>query len=456
MQADQARKAEVRTEALRGHLVDVRAKRAGMHEELDALEASTAALLAQLGLDDLPLDDDPRALDRFEPTSDELAAIDASLPDFSALRSVPLGSEAEFREALARYAREEAVDLDVDPIAALLPATHIASVREAWARDTARLAWDRWDYAIVGGAALLGAVLDLVLVSVPPDSVWKGVRYAGSPLTRALREKSAALVEGDGWLSRLHRASERWAKVPFDISRNDPGAGINIDGLRPAMHRIMSPGHDPVLGFIFGVLDLRFGRCTLIDRHGVTHIVTNGAGVSYPVALAKQVAHLLSDLPTSMGLPPPFFTALQRVTAKSPFAVGSSGETQSVNDLTRWMYGQGYDARHFATMSVVPMVMESVVRVGFFARNHERLLADGPTPANLALKRDEMLLAAHAVAASTNALKFALMQGNPLALNQAVWMAVAASALRAVKSRCAHDASVQRELVEGWHKVRAG
>ncbi len=307
------------------------------------------------------------------------------------------------------------MDLDVDPIAALLPATHIASVREAWARDTARLAWDRWDYAIVGGAALLGAVLDVALVSVPPDSVWKGVRYAGSPLTRALREKSAALVEGDGWLSRLHRASERWAKVPFDISRNDPGAGINIDGLRPAMHRIMSPGHDPVLGFIFGVLDQVRGTCTLIDRHGVTHILVNGAGVSRPVALAKQVAHLLSDLPTSMGLPPPFFTALQRVTAKSPFAVGSSGETQSVNDLTRWMYGQGYDARHFATMSVAPPPPRT--------RPH------------------------------TNALKVALMQGNPLALNQAVWMSVAASALRWMKSRGAHDAAVQRELLSGWQSV---
>lgn len=454
VQADQLRKGEARVEVLRGQLGDVRRVRSAAREELDAIETSAAALRAQLGLDDPPLDDS-HALDRFEPSPEELAAIDASLPTFSSLQTVALG-EGEFRRALLRYAQDETVDLDADPIAALLPASRIAAIGETWAKDTARLTWDRWDYGIVGGAALIGAVLDVALVSVPPDSLWKGVRYAGSPLTRAMQEKSAALIDGNGWLSRLHRATEEWAKVPFDVSRNNPAEGIRIDGLRPAMHRIMSPGHDPVLGLLFGILDLVRGTCTLIDRAGVTHVLVRGpdAGVHVVIALVKLVAHLLSDLPTTMGLPPPFFTALQWVTAKTPFAVGASGEPSSVNDLTRWMYGQGYDSRHFATMSVVPLVMEAVVRVGFFARHHECLVAPGEAPANLTLKRDEMLLAAHAMAACTNGLKVALMQGNPLALNQAVWMAAAASTLRWLKSHSEHDASVQRELIAGWRQLR--
>lgn len=455
VQADQLRKAEGRVEVLRGHLGRVRSKRVAIGDDLDALEAQTAALRAGLGLDDVVLDEDPSALDRFDPTPEEFAEIDASLPSFSTLRTVTVGDEAAFRDALARYALDEGVLFDADPITTLLPPNTRSAVQSVWEQDTARLSWDRWDYAIVGGAAVLGALLDVALVAVPVDSLWKGVSYSGSPLTKLLRKKNAALVDGDGWLSRIHRASERWAKVPYDISRNARDAGIDIDGLRPAMHRIMSPGHDPVLGFIFGVIDQIRGTCTLVDRLGVTHVIANGAGVSLPVAIAKQVAHLLSDLPTSAGLPPPFFSALQWITTKTPFAVGPSGESQSVADLTRWMYGRGYDARHFATMSVVPLVVESVVRVAFFGRNCSRLVTDGASPVNLTLKRDEMLLAAHAIAASTNALKVALMQGNPLALNQAVWMSVAASAFRWMKSRGAHDAAVQRELLSGWQSVLA-
>jgi uncharacterized membrane protein len=451
VQADQLQKAEARAESLRGHLRDVRTKRAEIADELDALESHAAALLAELGLDGNALSADPDALDRFEPTADEIATIDASLPTFASLRTVPIEDEGEFRKALHLYAREEGINLDADPITALLPANEIARARASWAHDTARLPWDRWDYALVGGAAVLGAVLDVALVSVPLDSVWKGVKYTGSPLTKLLRETSAAVTNGDGWLSRLQRALEAWAKVPYDIARNDHVGGINIDGLRPAMHRIMSPGHDPVLGFIFGVLDILRGTCSLVDRHGAQHVIANGVSESSPfVAVIKQVAHLLSDLPTSAGLPPPFFTALQRITAKSPFSVSNSGETLSIADLTRWMYGRGYDLRHFATMSVVPFIVEAVVRVGFFARNHERLDGSEGTPRNLVLKRDEMLLAAHAMTASTNALKVSLMANNPLAINYAVWLSTATATLRWLRSRAAHDLSVQHRLAQGW------
>lgn len=450
--ADQLHKAEHRVEGLRAAIDDVRATRASIGAELDALEANSHALLTELG-GETSQDDHLDALAPYEPSPEELAVIDASLPKFSSLRTISLGDEHAFRASLDAYARDELVDLDRDPIAALLPSPEIDAIRTRWSRDTARLSWDRWDYAIVGGAAVLGALLDFALVSVPPDSLWKGVTHRGSPLTRFLREKSDAFVNGDGWPARVQSGLEKWAKVPFDIARNDRGAGIDIDGLRPGMHRIMSPGHDPVLGFIFGVLDLLRGTCTLIDRHGVTHVIANGASASLPIAVLKLIAHLLSDVATPAGLPPPFFTALQKITALTPFAVGSSGEPQSVADLTRWMYGQGYDLRHFATMSVVPLVVESVVRVGFFARNHERVTDPGELSANVSLKRDEMLLAAHAIAASTNALKVYLQGMNPLAINYAVWMSLAASTLRWMRSRGAQDIAVQRELCDGWRAM---
>jgi hypothetical protein len=420
---------------------------------LDHLEAEVAALRAALGIDLGDVPDETDSLVPFDPTPLELAAIETSQPAFEVLRTVHLGDERAYQAALEHYAQEQDIDLDVDPVAAMLPPNEIASIRSAWSRDVAHLSWDRWDYALVGGAAIIGAVLDLVVVSVPPGSNWRGVEYAGSPLTKFFRERSSAVVDGDGWLSRVQRELEERARVPFDIARNDAVRGIHIEGLRPTMHRIMSPGHDPVLGFIFGMLDLLRGTCTLIDNLGVPHTIENGTGVSLPVALLKLVAHLLSDIPTPMGLPPPFFTALQKIIAKTPWAIRADGEAQSVADLTRWMYGQGYDLRHFATMSVIPLVVESVVRVGFFARNHEALMAPGPTAPNLRLKRDEMLLAAHGVAASTNALKVALMQGNPLAINYATWLSLAVNALRWMRSRAEHDRAIQRDLVDGWRSI---
>lgn len=452
-QAHQLGRAEARVVSLEEGIDDVRGARDSIDANLSHLEAEATALRAVLGIDHGAVPDGADALVLFEPTSHELAAIEASLPTFESLRTIPFVDERAYQAALERYAQEESVDLDDDPITALLPPNEIAAIRSAWSQDTARLSWDRWDYALVGGAAIIGAVLDIVLVSVPPGSSWRGVQYAGSPLTKFFRERSSAVIDGDGWLSRVQRSLERWAKVPFDIARNDGVRGIHIGGLRPDMHRIMSPGHDPVLGFIFGVLDLLRGTCTLIDNLGVPHTIENGTGVSLPVALLKLVAHLLSDIPTPRGLPSPFFTALQKIIAKTPWAIRTDGEAQSVADLTRWMYGQGYDLRHFATMSVVPLVVESVVHVGFFARHHEALMAPGPTAPNLSLKRNEMLLAAHGVAASTNALKVALMQGNPLAINQATWMSLAVHVLRWLRSRAEHDRAVERDLVDGWRAI---
>lgn len=453
VQHDQLQKGEARTAALRDQLEAVRTDRGAMGEGLDDLEAQMAALREQLGLGELALPDGDTSLARFGPDAREAASIEASLPTFSALRTLPLDNEPTFRAELERYATEEGLSLDADPIALIVPPRRLREVRATWESSHARLGWDRWDYAIVGGAALIGAVLDIALVAVPGDVLWKGVSYKGSALTQGMRDRSRVVLDGDGWLHRLQNGLEEWAKVPFDVSINNHSKGPNIPGLRPGMHRIMSPGHDPVLGFVFGVLDLLRGTCTLIDRTGVVHVLENGAGTSLPMAVLKLVAHLLSDLPTSMGLPAPFFTALQLITDKTSVAVGRSGETLTVADLSRWMYGQGYDFRHFMTSSIVPAVVEAVVRVGFFARNRDRFALGQDAPANVALKRAEMLTMAHALTASTNVMKVAMFGNNPLAINQAVWMSLAWNFVGWLRAQSSHETAIQEELVRGWQGI---
>ena len=70
-------------------------------------------------------------------------------------------------------------------------------------------------------------------------------------------------------------------------------------------HRLRALSHDPVLGFLFGVLDMRRGTCTVIEN-GIFKIYPT---TQYPVdgglfeLLGRLFGHLLSDVnaPTPHG-----------------------------------------------------------------------------------------------------------------------------------------------------------
>jgi hypothetical protein len=166
----------------------------------------------------------------------------------------------------------------------------------------------------------------------------------GSPLTKWIRENSASVYRD--YLGHFEKA----AKVPYDLSIGDA-----VDGLRRKVHRLMSPGHDPVLGFIFGVKDTMDGTDTYIDKNGdLRRIGTSMSPEGLNAAFLKVFLHLLSDGGTRSGIQPPFFTLLQLVKSRSPFVLGPSGERVSWTDVARYMYAHGYDLRHFATLGMVP------------------------------------------------------------------------------------------------------
>ena len=76
-------------------------------------------------------------------------------------------------------------------------------------------------------------------------------------MTRWIRKNSKPVH--DHYLKDLERA----AKVLYDLSM-----GNAVDGLSPKVHRLMSLGHDPILAFIFGTIDIMSGTGTYIDKHG--------------------------------------------------------------------------------------------------------------------------------------------------------------------------------------------
>ena len=282
--------------------------------------------------------------------------------------------------------------------------------------------WDALDYAFVGAAGVLGALTDFLLVRIP-HSVTSG-RYQGqlgSPLTAWLKRRDTN-VNGD-WFSHWARALESRCKVPYDASVVEE---LRVPGMYPRSHRLQSIGHDPVLGLVMGVLDILRGTITGFSYDHLTghhrpfqaSVSVQGIEVGLIEAFLKQIGHLASDVGTPMGIPAPFFGALQGLNT------GSFGPNdRSIGELSRWMYLNGYDLRHFATMGVTPLTVESVLR-GYVLLRHYAENGDTPVEIAASPKYRSMLLMAHAIAALGNAGKVALYQGNPLAINQAEWWAL--------------------------------
>lgn len=151
-------------------------------------------------------------------------------------------------------------------------------------------------------------------------------------------------------------ANSKESKVPFDVQDNRHTT-IRVEGLSAYYHRLLQLGHDPVLGFIFGVADILTGRMTTIDKTGnvVSQVMENYAGrkeTEIFKALAKQIAHFKSDITTSMGLPAPFMSLFNLL------QFGNIGEyDQTIAEIVQGMYYEGYDFIHFCSMSIPTMLV---------------------------------------------------------------------------------------------------
>lgn len=280
-------------------------------------------------------------------------------------------------------------------------------------------ALDRWDWVIAGAAGLLAGVADLVLVGLPQNPItYLGAE--GGPLSNAVRSGLERVPP-----PHTVKALEKAYKVPYDRATNH-GAFPPIPGLSPNTHRFQSPGHDPLLGWVFGVQDVLNGTFTSIGQDGVLTVqqvaeAAAGQGLFSGLleAFQRVGGHMLSDVSTPMGLPAPLMPLAQFLQFGE---IGPEGHT--IAETARRMYLQGYDFRHFVAGGLATAIVEIVVRGAWVVRRrHEGrewhiALPDAAMPR---LRRQ--LLFGHATAAAVNAGKVAVLQ-NPLALNWAQWLAL--------------------------------
>ncbi len=427
-------------QSLEGELSVLESETAIQSDELSLLDELVAQLYAEAGLARPP-----------EPAQPDTRTLTDDVPDHP---------RPCFRN-VERYIADQEVEVTGDPLAQLLPPHRAAEIQRQFHADFGRAPWDRWDYGAIALAVLVGALTDYLLVATPGGS-FKGKPQRGSPLTAWMKEQSKKLAPMSGsddiernalqqCIARLTTAAEEWAKVPYDVV--SPKLGLT-----PNVHRLASLGHDPLLGLVFGVGDILSGTCTFIDKSGAWRVIDNPRfeGTGNPLeALVKVVVHGFSDVFTPQGLPPPFMASFQLISAKSGFTLREGGDAVSIRNVTRYMYANGYDLRHFMTTKVSPAIAEIILS----AYHGARALAAGRGPEQASLpdklKHEQMLALTHALLASANVLKTALYGWNPMAINLAQFQTLAKRMLSLAKLSAERDRLVRQRLDDGWKALLA-
>lgn len=287
-------------------------------------------------------------------------------------------------------------------------------------------------------AGVIASVIDIAFVGSPEVvKIYRGgENFDGSVLTAALRK----IGNGDDKLSEMLKWLSDKCKVSYDIS-------IATGAATPNNHRLRSFAHDPLIGMLFAIADIVMGTATLIDNEGKLKVIVNGR--DYPdsqkiMAVVYYLGHLLSDVCTARGLPIPGFIVTQL------FADDTSN---SIAKVCEQMYMDGYDLRHFASMSAPVMVKNLIVDIYIKLFKDEELTGlHTIAEKEIEMHRKEMfrhklILISDAVAWSGNVAKFFLppTMGNPTALNLPEWMSLIKSTIINLKYQL-RDKDIERVI----------
>ena len=305
---------------------------------------------------------------------------------------------------------------------------------------------DKYDVGIAALAAIVGAIVDIVLVGIPakgPDGLEAG------PLSDFIRKK---FDEAFSPKEMEKLANSKKSKVPFDAQDNRNTTEY-VERMSAYYHRLLSLGHDPLLGFVFGVYDIMHGTMTTIDKSGkiVCQVMENYADrkeSDIVSAIAKQIIHFKSDITTSMGLPAPLmglFNLLQ---------FGNIGEEElTVAEIVQGMHYEGFDFIHFCSQSMSVIVIELIVRLGYaIKRIKEGNKVKDSIPISLNRSKHPklatMLFIGHIGATAVNAGKVYFTK-NPMAINYPQWMAFAKYSYKQLRWAVIQKPAMRKAYVEG-------
>lgn len=266
-------------------------------------------------------------------------------------------------------------------------------------------------------AGIISVLIDVIFVGTPEVvKLYKGgENFDGSILTAALRKIGS---DGSGNLSPLFNWFSKKCKVPYDIPAYK---GV----VTPDNHRLRSLSHDPFFGLFFAIADIILGTTTCVNNNGQFTILMNDRKSSTPkkwLAVFYYLGHIISDVCTARGIPVPGFFVSQFFTSES--------EDLSIAEIAESMYKDGYDLRHFASMSVPVFVKDMIIQVylKLTQQTSNAILSIAEREKcelDLKLKKYKMKFIANSVATVGNTVKFIAPPncGNPCALSFPQWIA---------------------------------
>jgi hypothetical protein len=277
------------------------------------------------------------------------------------------------------------------------------------------------DFIMIGLAGSIATIIDFLVVKIPHDvNYLNKFQQSGSELTEWMKTLG---IDENGKLKGMLKWLEDNVRVPYDVSHSN-----DIDGLLPRTHRLHSLGHDPLFGLLFGIIDILFGQMTALDKAGNLIILKTWEPSLSEKILSPAIwlGHIVSDICTKQGISIPGWGFTQLLQFGS---LGKKGRT--IGEISRWMYINGYDLRHFVTMSIQVAVIEIIIR-GYHYLSIVKESDLNATPKPLYeneinkiennLKLHKMLFLAHSFATAGNVAKIIVYQGNPLAINIAQWL----------------------------------
>lgn len=275
---------------------------------------------------------------------------------------------------------------------------------------------DSTDYKICAITGIVAGIIDAFLIGIPhPTKNGVSGGYLDNMVRNWFKEKFPPEE-----MEKL--ASNKSSKVPYDAQDNR-NTNVYIVGHSAYFHRLLSVGHDPVLGFIVGVFDILNGTMTTIDKAGsivsqdMSHVYGERISTQIIDAFIKQFKHIKSDVNTSMGLPVPFMCLFNLCQFGK---IGSKGLT--VAEIVQGMYYDGYDFQQFCAMSIPEIIIEVIIRAAWWIRN-KCSLKKLPvfTSRNRTCRLDSMLFIAHGNFCSVNTIKVSITR-NPCAINYTEWI----------------------------------
>lgn len=316
------------------------------------------------------------------------------------------------------------------------------------------------DIAVSCIAGGIGVLVDFLVVKIPKSTniirERKSIHQEGSPLTEWMRKIG---FDKDGKTSKWVKALEDFFGVNYDTS-----VIKGEKGLYPKSHRIYSLAHDTSpSGLLWAIKDMACGTFSYIDQSGKLKIIPAESNSLYKILLSPiiWIGHIISDIFTKAGVPIPGSCLLRTL------QVGSFGtQKRTLGRVIEYMYLEGYDLRHLATMSTVNACVELIIRlyhiltkprIEQFARPTAMIQAD---KVMLQHKLRKMRLCGYAVAAMGNLAKFAIYQLNPTSLNAPMWLALARASLAEFEYQMSFTKEVidvmeyRQELEQNFNRIQ--